>query len=228
MSFEALLSNGQQLVNTQRYQQAIAVLEQAIRLNPDNPEAYYYLGDAYSKSGETEKAKESYTKAARVRHVLIQKGIDMAIAADAQMEQARQQPFRMPDTQTPVNSNTERIILNKEEAQDYYRQSIDLVRRGDYHNALELLGHAIQIKPDFAEAFIAMGIVYNEVNDIPKSIESYLRALKLQPSHAQTHYYLSLAYLKMGMSEKALDEYTILSNLNTELAEKLFVRLSAT
>ena len=75
--------------------------------------------------------------------------------------------------------------------------------------ALEALQQAIFIKPDYGDAFFAMGIVYNELSDVPKTVASYQQAISLKPGHAQTHYNLSLAYLKIGIADKALDEYLV-------------------
>ena len=45
-----------------KYSQAIEYLESAIKMSPYNAESYYYLGLSYDKIGETEKAREYFSR----------------------------------------------------------------------------------------------------------------------------------------------------------------------
>jgi Tfp pilus assembly protein PilF len=53
-----LTQEGQQLLQAGNYDNAIRVLEQAIGLNPDNGQSYYYLAQAWLKKGRFSEAKE--------------------------------------------------------------------------------------------------------------------------------------------------------------------------
>ena len=53
-----LTEQGRRLVNAGKTDQAIRVLEQAISLNPDNGENYYYLAEAWLLKGVISEAKK--------------------------------------------------------------------------------------------------------------------------------------------------------------------------
>jgi tetratricopeptide (TPR) repeat protein len=53
-----LTQEGQQLLQAGHYDNAIRLLEQAIGLNPDNGQSYYYLAQAWLKKGMVSEAKE--------------------------------------------------------------------------------------------------------------------------------------------------------------------------
>lgn len=55
-----------------------------------------------------------------------------------------------------------------------------------------------------------------------KVIESFKQALRLKPDDAKTNAGLGLSYLKLGDKDSALEEYKILKDLNTELADEFF------
>jgi Tfp pilus assembly protein PilF len=53
-----LTQEGQQLLQAGHYDNAIRLLEQAIGLNPDNGQSYYYLAQAWLQKGVFSEAKE--------------------------------------------------------------------------------------------------------------------------------------------------------------------------
>ncbi|MBU0701915.1 tetratricopeptide repeat protein [bacterium] len=55
-----------------------------------------------------------------------------------------------------------------------------------------------------------------------EAIEAYKQAIRIKPDFALAHCNLGLTYLHLGDSGSALDEYKILKNIDTDLANKLF------
>jgi Tfp pilus assembly protein PilF len=53
-----LTQDGKQLLQAGNYDNAIRLLEQAIGLNPNNGQSYYYLAQAWLKKGKFSEAKE--------------------------------------------------------------------------------------------------------------------------------------------------------------------------
>ena len=53
-----LTQEGQQLLQAGNYDNAIRLLEQAIGINPNNGQSYYYLAQAWLKKGRFSEAKE--------------------------------------------------------------------------------------------------------------------------------------------------------------------------
>ncbi len=53
-----LTNEGRKLLQTGNYDNAIRLFEQAVGLNPDNGQSYYYLAQAWLKKGRFAEAKE--------------------------------------------------------------------------------------------------------------------------------------------------------------------------
>jgi len=60
---QAHFSRGQALWRLGRYQEALASLQEAARLNPQNPQNHSFAGDLYIKAKEYEKARQAYQSA---------------------------------------------------------------------------------------------------------------------------------------------------------------------
>ena len=58
-----------------------------------------------------------------------------------------------------------------------------------------------------------------------EAIKSYQQAIRIDPDHALTHYYLGTSYLLLNDRGSAMEQYKILKELDTELANKLFNKI---
>ncbi|KPK63956.1 hypothetical protein AMJ83_04595 [candidate division WOR_3 bacterium SM23_42] len=59
---EVLLEVGQAYLLNKDYKKAISKFSEALRINPHDPEIYYYLGLAYEGAGEYPEAVKTYEK----------------------------------------------------------------------------------------------------------------------------------------------------------------------
>ncbi len=57
-----VFEKGRVAYNSAKYEEALEYLEEALNLNPDNYDAYYFLGRLYHKQGDKEKAEKYYKK----------------------------------------------------------------------------------------------------------------------------------------------------------------------
>ena len=55
-----------------------------------------------------------------------------------------------------------------------------------------------------------------------EAIESYRQAIRIDPDYANAHSNLGKAYLDLNRKSYALDQYKILKELDSELANELF------
>ncbi|HVT91193.1 MAG TPA: tetratricopeptide repeat protein, partial [Tepidisphaeraceae bacterium] len=69
----------------------------------------------------------------------------------------------------------------------YNQLAINLQGLGQTEQAMELLQSAIEKFPSHANAHVALGNVLKDLGDVPGSIESYRRALKLDPQSKLAH-----------------------------------------
>jgi tetratricopeptide (TPR) repeat protein len=77
-------------------------------------------------------------------------------------------------------------------------------RNKDYASAEREYQAVVAIAPDFAEAYMNLGLVY-QLQDLPsEAIREFQRALKLKPGLAGANFFLGVDYCKAGEGTKAI------------------------
>ncbi|UCG30811.1 MAG: tetratricopeptide repeat protein [candidate division WOR-3 bacterium] len=64
--FEVLLEVGQAYLLSKDYDKAITKFSEALRINPHDPETYYYLGLAYEGAEKYAEAAQTYEKTLKI------------------------------------------------------------------------------------------------------------------------------------------------------------------
>ena len=95
-------------------------------------------------------------------------------------------------------------------------------KAGMYKEAIEVYKRAIFINPDYTNAYNNLGNAYGELGMYKEAIEVLKVAIKRNPDYAMSYYNLGLIYNLSNDKDSALEQYKILGNLDTQLANKLF------
>ncbi|GHV51225.1 hypothetical protein AGMMS49579_06140 [Spirochaetia bacterium] len=143
-----LRERGSAYYTQKNYDQAIADYTQAIRLDPNNENAYYDRGRAYAAKSDYDRAISDYNQAIRIdpndaynynargNAYLNQKNYDMAIAD-------YNQALRVDPNYTSANNNL---------ANAYYNRGSDYYRGKDYTRAIADYEAALRFNPNYANA----------------------------------------------------------------------------
>ena len=91
----------------------------------------------------------------------------------------------------------------------------------EYEEALEFSSNAIQIKPDFAEAFHNKSLVLMKLEKYQEVINNELNAIKLNPNLLQAYNNLGIAYSKINDYKKSIKNYDIVLNLDSKNIDAL-------
>ena len=59
--------------------------------------------------------------------------------------------------------------------------------QGKLEEAIESYKKAISIKPDYAEAYLNMGTVFQDQGKLEEAIESYKKAISIKPDYAEAY-----------------------------------------
>jgi len=76
-----------------------------------------------------------------------------------------------------------------------------------YKEAIEYFKRAIDLNPDFSEAYYNLGIAYEELGKHEDSIETLKKAIRLAPENANAHYALGYAYYQLKRYKDATDAF---------------------
>jgi tetratricopeptide (TPR) repeat protein len=83
-----------------------------------------------------------------------------------------------------------------------------------------LLKKAVRLDPKLGDAFMLLGTVFADQNNLNGAIASYQSAIQANPSLEEAHYRLALAYRRMGDQAKAKEEIDVYQKLSRQSAQK--------
>ena len=113
-------------------------------------------------------------------------------------------------------------LLNTEDLEKHKDIDLWLLRasllemRGDYDKAIECYKKAIELNPDYADAYGGIGTTYCKKDCYDKAIECYKIAIELESDFADANTYnnMGIAYRKKGYRDKAIEYYEKAIELN--------------
>jgi len=112
-------------------------------------------------------------------------------------------------------------------ARDWYRVGYKASDAGDYEEAAKDFRKAIDMKPDYAEAYNMLGFSSRKLGDLPNAFSYYDKALQLKPNFPEVREYLGEAYLQQGDLSKAVQQYVILQKSRNKNASELLEKIDA-
>jgi len=84
--------------------------------------------------------------------------------------------------------------------------------------AIEYLDNAINLQPDYADAYIGRGIAYKSLGQHQLAIEDYSKAIRLQLDNAYAYNNRGVAYAELGQYQQAIEDYNKAINLKQDYA----------
>jgi len=80
----------------------------------------------------------------------------------------------------------------------YYNRGNTYKVLGNYKQAIEDYGRAIEIKPGYTEAYNNRGVTYNGLGNYKQAIDDFNRAIEIKPGYADAYYNRAVVYLNQG------------------------------
>jgi tetratricopeptide (TPR) repeat protein len=193
--FAQTWQEGRKQISYQRNQSAVSTLEKVVAANPGSAEAQYWLGQAYIKSGQLEKAKEVYRKILvgdLGSNPLLLVGMGHVELLEGKKTDARSR-F---ETAISLSKGKDVAVLNA-----IGRANTD--KNGDVDYAIEKLNQATTVKgfkePD---VYVNMGDAYRKKNDGGGAVSSYQKALTIDPKYAEASYKIGKVYYTQGKDQE--------------------------
>ena len=97
------------------------------------------------------------------------------------------------------------------DAKEYFRSGVKAGQRGQYSEAIEDFTKAIELNPDYAEAYYFRGLYLlqprRDYNHAIKAIKDFTKAIELNPDDAETYHFRGFIYYSkanMNMPSKIL------------------------
>jgi Flp pilus assembly protein TadD len=151
------------------YDLAIADFNEAVRLNPNYPEAFTNRGFVYLYKADYDRAIRDFGEAIRLRpssDLFANRGLAY---------------FNKRDYERAIQDYGEAIGLSPNDAELFNDRGAVYAGKGDYERAIQDYGQALRLNPNYPAALNNRGWAYSQKGERERAIADYLAALKLKP-----------------------------------------------
>ena len=209
--------------------------------NPNNPAANLLVGDILLKQSKTAEARTHFDKfivaMPKDPRGYAKLGLlyQMQRNNRASLEQFEKALSFNPDIADVLGMIAAIHLSNREDGKAVERIKAQIVKSPknpafhhilartylylkDYKNAEDSLLKAIEIKPDFIDAYIDLGNVYAQKGDLDKAAKHYTEASVKKPGHLPPYMLLGLIYEKQGKTDEAIKNYKKALEINPKFA----------
>jgi tetratricopeptide (TPR) repeat protein len=216
-----------------QFDKAIADQTEAIKLVPDDEEAFIERGSTYAYAGHTDAALADFTTATGLKPndvtALVDRGAifagqrnyeralaDLNAALKAQPDNIdamlnRAAALRGVGDKDGAIADLDKVIqLHPDLAGAYYERGNTFRDKGDNDRAIADYSTALRLKPDYAEAFNERGLTYQLVREYPKALRDLTTTIGLMPNSADAYYNRARVYRDLGQYDNAITDYDTL------------------
>ena len=188
---------------TNRHGEAVAALQNAIRLAPNDASVFSSIGRIFFRKGYLDKA-EHYTREALKLDEGFAEGhgnLGVILKRSGKLEEAAECYSRA-------------IELDGGFAKAYFNLGNVQWALGRQKESEASLLKAVSLKPNYHEAFYNLGNIYVELGKHKAAEESFNKAISLEPNYVEAHNNLGNIQKKIGKLEDARRSYTHAIRLN--------------
>lgn len=190
---------------------AIEVFTKGAQAHPSSARMRAGLGAALYASGSPEDAARKVCEASDLqpgnsRHYILLGKIVASSASALPCAEDALQGF--------VHSQPDNPEANYYYALALWKRVRDSASSQDSKQIEDLLRKAVALNPQFAEAYLQLGLVAFSRGDLNQATEAYTKAIQANSNLAEAHYRLGLAYKRMGQESKAENEFAAYKTLD--------------
>jgi tetratricopeptide (TPR) repeat protein len=109
-------------------------------------------------------------------------------------------------------------------ADDFFIQGGDKYQKGDYQGAVAAYNQAIQLNPNYAEAYNNRGNARDELGDKQGAIADFNEALRINPNDAYAYYNRGLTRSELGDKQGAIADFNEALRINPNYAYAYYNR----
>jgi tetratricopeptide (TPR) repeat protein len=185
--------------------EAADALSQAVALNPNSFDAYFYLGRVLYVMKDYGGA----VKALRVATGLNPRHAEARFFLGTALESEGDSEAAMAEYQALVATDPNSAI-------GQLGLGALLIKQGKVEEAIDALRRAVALDAQEFEAHWALGRAFALREKYQEAAASFQKAITLAPNRSDAHYQLGLVLKRLGRTEEANREFAIVDRLNTE------------
>ena len=182
------------------YSDASKWLERSVEWDPQDSEAWYYLGRAKYTENRFDEAIQAFNKCLALdpHNVKAESNLGLSYAGQNHVAEAQAAFHQAIDWQAD---------LPHKNPEPYIDLGDLLVQQGQAQEAVSFLLQAIQVDNRESRAHEKLGSAYLALDKLHLAQIEFEAAIALEPEIARLHYLLGTAYRKQGLRDKANVEF---------------------
>ena len=182
-------------------------LEEAFRLDRDNYELSFFLGEMFFNDGNLDRAKTYLERTLEVQP----DHFDAAVFYGVLLHERQ-------DLKGAERWLRRAIQISQESFLPYFSLGAIYARKGKLLRAQKFLEKAVQLEA-IPQAYYLLGTIFYEKGQLERAIRSFQAALKLDPDYEEAIYHLGLCYLDRNWNRKAIECFQEALELNPNKME---------
>jgi tetratricopeptide (TPR) repeat protein len=182
-------------------------LEEAFKLDRDNYELSFFLGEMFFNDGNLDRAKSYLERTLEVQP----DHFDAAVFYGVLLHERQ-------DLKGAERWLRRAIQISQESFLPYFSLGAIYARKGKLLRAQKFLEKAIQLEA-IPQAYFLLGTIFYEKGQLERAIRSFQAALKLDPEYEEAIYHLGLCYLDRNWNRKAIQCFQEALELNPNKME---------
>lgn len=175
---------------------ALIAYETTIALDPQYVPAYYRISQIHEMAGDIEQAIRALEPLIKIRPDLDELQGKLTRLTQKIAPTRSGPKVQMPPRTAESDKSTD--------PRYFYNQAIMLIQKQKYREAIVDFERALSLKPDYLNAIIGLGAMYQNLREYDTAIEQYKRALKINPEHSGTHNNLAILYYNVEKEKLAI------------------------
>jgi len=248
---KALITKGDDLLQTDQIAKSIEAYTAAIKADPHSSAAHQRLGHALSLSGNLQTALDEERTALNLdpnngeahcnigwifglqqRFRAAVEEEKLAIAIDPTNSSAYSilglSLASLEDYDLAISAFNKAITLDPNDFNSYMNLGAAMGRKKDYSSAISMYKRAIDLNQSNPNAYLGLGAALGKKGDLQGQVEAYKQAVALAPHNPANHGRLGYALSQVGDWRSALREGSIANGLRMQRSSSEFFKMFLT
>ncbi len=205
--FRQLLADAESAIDAFDPDRGIKALEEAFKLDRDNYELSFFLGEVFFNDGDLDRAKHYLERTLEVQP----DHFDAAVFYGVLLHERQ-------DLKGAERWLRRAIQISQDSFLPYFSLGAIYARKGKLLRAQKFLEKAVQIEA-IPQAYFLLGTIFYDKGQLKRAIKSFQSAIKLDPEYEEAIYHLGLTYLDRNWNRKAIDCFQEALELNPNKIE---------
>lgn len=188
------------------YDNSMLTLNEIIRQDPQNAEAYFMLGMNFMETGDKGKAINSFQTAVEMDSDLIDGWIMLGELHEDDMDKA-------------LTYYDNAILVSEGKPEPYHAKAFFLQNHGQIDDAIAIYKELNVSHPDYTPGFMNLGILYMERDEADKAYETFNIIAQTHPEDPTGYYYRAQAQFLQGNIDAAIADVGSALNINPDYPE---------